>query len=78
MTPNEINVLLHYHCSPTVHPLAKVPAIINATSNLVHWGLLANIEPPYTTTSKGVAHVKQLCTLPLPEQVWVSRTGEVL
>lgn len=78
MTPNELDVLLHYHTTPRHHPRIAAPAVRDAIAKLLGLGLLTDIEPPYTTTSRGAAHVKQLCWLPIPEQAWIGADGKVV
>lgn len=80
MTPNHIEILLHYHVSPVEHPRASAPAVIQATREMVIDGLLVqsvgfNI---FHTTERGAAHVKQICELKLPRPVWIGENGEVI
>lgn len=84
MTPNEIDVLLHYHTSPEAHPRASAPAVKHAIATLLSWGLLTTERAGdvrfYCTTSKGRAHVKQLCDLktPIEKRMWIGADDKVI
>jgi hypothetical protein len=85
LTPNDIEVLLHYYASGVRHPRANFPAVRDATRYFLAQGMLEPVEADdngitirYTTTERGVAHVKQLCSLPLPVRAWVDSTGKII
>lgn len=79
MTPNDIDILLHYHVSPTDHPRLHAPAVKQSISMLIHEGLLYLADNNmYATTDRGFAHVRQLCNLPFPEKAWVGADGKVI
>jgi len=78
-TPNNIEVLLHCHCTNEVHPRIDAPAVIDALAFLYERELI--IMPNrdsqiYRTTKKGAFHVQALCNLPLPVSQWVTPQGE--
>jgi len=79
MTPNDIEVLLHCYYSPEPHPRVDSTAVLESLRSMKQNGL---IEPRdtdvYHTTDRGAAHVKQLCSLAWPVQVWVNDKGEVI
>lgn len=66
MTPNEIEVLIHCHVTPTVHPRANAPAVEDAIQRFLKHGLIEKDDSYYKTTGRGEVHVKQLCSLPWP------------
>ena len=76
-TPSHLDVLLHYHVSPTPHPRAHAPAVKEHTEDLHRLGLLEPAKFSYggkwTTSLKGNAYVASLCAAPLPEAqlAWV-------
>ena len=78
MTPNAIEILIHCHVSPTVHPRSDAPAVKQELQSLEQYGLIRSIAPPgaYTTTERGAAHVAQLCATPWPKQTWVDAQGK--
>ena len=78
MTPNDIEVLLHCHCTCRVHPRRNAPAVQSALVMLVECGLIDpdGDEAYYRTTSRGAAHIAQLCDLGLPTQVWQDAAGK--
>jgi hypothetical protein len=79
MTPNGIEVLLHCHTSPTPHPRVEARAVRDALAMLEDDGMIVSAPgTTYTTTSRGAAHVKQLCRLSLPTQAWIGADGGLL
>ena len=78
MTPNDIEILIHYHVSPEPHPRITAPAVESATLMLEENGLIQRIDGIYRTTERGRAHVEQLCNLDFPRAAWVGANGEVL
>lgn len=72
LTPNEINVLLHYHVCPEQHPRANSPAVVDATQKFLIDGIFDSTgSGRITTTDKGKAFVQMLCETPYPKLVWV-------
>ena len=79
MTPNDIEVLIHCHVSPSVHPRADAPAVRDALRSLEANGLIEQRDQEYYhTTDRGRAHINQLCSLSWPIQAWVNYAGEVI
>lgn len=82
LTPNHIDVLIHHHCCGEPHPHCYAPAVREAIEFFIFQGLLCcNPEDPvnvYRTTPRGAAHVKQLCTVPFPQEAWVGADGQVI
>jgi len=78
MTPNEIEVLIHCHVSPTDHPRKDAPAVRDALQNFLHCELVENVDGIYYTTSRGRAHIAQLCNIEFPAQAWVTKHGEII
>jgi hypothetical protein len=87
-SPAEIEILLHCHCSPEIHPRIDSPCVKSGLVNLEICGLIEpqvykyGIDVTYLsthkTTERGVAHIKQLCSLPLPKLVWADQNGRVI
>lgn len=79
MTPNDIEILIHCHVSPTPHPrLAQNKAVFDS---LERNGLIryhANSIGVYVTTARGAAHINQLCSTPWPKQAWIDSNGRVI
>lgn len=86
MTPNEIEVLLHYHTSPSVHPRIDAPAVRGAIEGFLKNGIFRCgendrgllVKALYETTDKGNALVQMLCNTPYPTQQWVDANGDVI
>lgn len=79
MTPNAIEILIHCHVCPLPHPRCDAPDVADELRSLQANGL---IEPEpgmaggFRTTSRGQAHIEQLCRTPWPVQVWVGADGK--
>jgi len=77
MTPNDIEFLIHCHVSPIVHERIESNAIQETIEYFLEAGLIQYHDNRiYFTTAKGAAHLKQLCNLPLPKQVFVDYEGK--
>ena len=75
MTTNDIEVLIHFHVSPSKHPRAEFAAVRSSISDLQMMDLIEPLEEQgtYTTTGRGKAHIKQIQCLPLPELKWTDK-----
>ena len=80
MSPLEIRILLHCYafCEPWSH--MDNAAHVQIFGHLEEEGLieLSDKSGYYNTTSRGSAHVEQLCQLPWPMQAWVDSNGKVI
>lgn len=87
-SPCNIEVLLHCHYSPEAHPREDAPAVQSSYKLLEECGLIeeqvfrvdvdVSTKNKYKTTERGRAHIKQLCTLPLPNSAWVNENGKLI
>ena len=79
-TPNNIDILIHCHCCADEHPRSDAPAVIKGIQFLVDNGLIMLREKgtTFVTTEKGASHLRQLCNLEFPRQVWISSIGNIL
>ena len=73
MTPTDIEVLLHYHCTVEAHPRRSAPAVQAAIYLFIQAGILMPNAAGtcYTTTLKGQALVHMLCQTPMPVQRFI-------
>lgn len=83
MTPNDIEVLIHCHISPSPHPRIGMSAVAGAIKMLKHNGLIRNESGMddmvcWRTTERGKAFLQVLCDTPLPTQAWVDQDGDVI
>ncbi len=79
MTPNDIEILLHCHTTPGVHPRIDAPYVRSAIDMFVSNGIIEQREGDgYSTTSKGRALVEVLCSTPFPIEAWVDSNGKVI
>lgn len=88
-SPSNIEVMLHFHCSPEPHPRAEALAVAEAIVRFMNEGLLQHrtgrltgessagfrLEP----TARGRAWVQMICSTPMPVMAWKNPvTGEVV
>ena len=84
MTPNDLEILIHYYASRAVHPRAGALAVTDSIQDFIDDGMFTIMEPTdagdsgVRITSKGKAHLEQLLRLPYPEQAWVDTNGNVI
>lgn len=83
MTPNEIEILLHCHTTPIVHPRVDAPAVNSAIEMFLGCSIITineviDADTIYTTTDKGRALVQMLCDVEFPVQVWADDSGKVI
>lgn len=79
MTPNDIEVLIHCHVSPTVHPRHEAPAVKRSILWMLDKEIIkqCSYANQYRTTGKGKALIKMLCDTPIPKKCFVDpRSGE--
>lgn len=71
MTPNEINVLLHYHVCIEEHPRVNARAIEKAIKFWISHGVFTEDGMGVIkVTEKGRTLVEMLCSTPLPVMSW--------
>jgi len=75
MTPNDIEILIHCYVSPVKHPrFEHIEAVLQSFESdelVIHVA-----DGVYQTTRKGEAHVRQLCSLPIPELKFIRYDGK--
>lgn len=72
MTPNDVEILLHFHCSGIPHPRASAPAVRESIARFIDAGALTHGGPAgYMTTAKGDAWVQMICDTPEPIHMYV-------
>ena len=81
MTPNDLEILIHCHVSPTPHPRIDAPAVVQALDDLVECDLIIKhkgCDGVYSTTDRGKAHIEVLCNMSLPEKKWIDPFGRII
>lgn len=73
MTPNDIEILLHYYTTPEPHERVSAPAVIKAIKNFRQRGILEDSDNPsgLRVSEKGEKLVEMLCETPDPINVWI-------
>lgn len=76
LTPIHLKVLMYYFETPGPYP-SNSQEVTDCTIALARHAL---IEPQpegyFRCTDRGLAHVKQILNLPLPQQVWTDAQGK--
>lgn len=79
MTPNDIEILIHCHVSPTRHPRAEAPAVASTLKAFAASGILEQDgDDIYRTTRKGKALMSAICSTPFPVEAWVDGNGKAI
>lgn len=81
MTPNDIEILIHCHVCPSVHPRISAPAVNESITQFCIEGILAVDDEKlgtFKTTDKGAALMRSLCDTPYPKQAWIDQTGKII
>lgn len=81
-TPNNIDVLLHFHLQPNqAHPRSEARAVQEAIFEFLKAGVLLGVvgtEGTYHLTPLGTAWVRALEHVELPRQVFVDEQDRIL
>lgn len=77
-SPNNIEVLLHFHTCPHPHPRIDAPAVKEAIMQFLEIGAIVVFDDTYITTRLGHAWVDALCNTPPPRLVFIDEAGRVL
>ena len=78
MSPSNLEVLIHYHCTASQHLRYEAPAIIEATKKFLRDDIIKvdyGNESGYSTTEKGRAWLSMILKTPYPTQCWVDDNG---
>ncbi|MBT2300392.1 hypothetical protein J7E70_07930 [Variovorax paradoxus] len=71
MTPLQIEMLLHFHTTPTPWPRLNAPACVEAIEGFIRDGLVRDDDPSrYWLTERGEACIRFLCAMPIPVANW--------
>lgn len=79
-TPNDLNVMLHYHGSATPHPRLHAPAVQKSVDNFLARDFLTETNKPgiLEPTERGRIWVRMLCSVQPPECVWLDQQANRL
>jgi len=81
LTPNDIDVLIHFCVCPARHERQDAPAVKESINKFILDGLLrfsSSNSSGYEGTEKGKVHLEQLCKLPYPVRAWVDSNGNLI
>lgn len=74
--PNNLEVLLHFHVSPSVHPRIDAMAVKEAITELREAGMIQPSDRSYTTTDKGKFYIEHLLAVPFPVRTFYIPANE--
>jgi DNA-binding PadR family transcriptional regulator len=78
MTPNDIEILIHYYVSPNPHPRIDAGAVKQAVQAFVKDGIFIEADGDksgYSVTDKGKAWLATILNVPYPKKIWVDGRG---
>ena len=81
ITPNDLEILIHYFVSANPHPRETASAVSNAITRYINDGIFEinmTHRSGYEVTDKGKAWLKTILAVPYPKKVWVDRDGNVI
>jgi hypothetical protein len=81
MTPNDIDILIHYNKGTTEpHPRAGAPAVNESIERFISVGCLEMDKETFKTsiTNKGKALVRMLCKCAPPQAAWIDKDGNIV
>ena len=70
MSPCALEVLIHCHTSPMIHPRSSAPSVIQSIQMLQEAGLIERDDRHYTSTAKGKFYLDHLLSIPFPERTF--------
>ena len=78
LTPNELEILIHYHVCNLQHPRFDAPAVQEAINKFMTMGVFTQ-RNKYYLTKKGKIWLNMILKTPCPECVFVDpRTGQFI
>lgn len=91
MTPNDLEILIHYYTSSKPHPRLSAPAVKASIEEFLAFGILKLREDisagthaditklgMYRLTDKGRAWLSMILKTPYPKQVWIDQSGDII
>ena len=77
MTPNELEILMHYYISPKPHPRIDAPACQETTQKFMDDGIFEfNGGDSYLVTEKGQAWIRMILKTPYPIPAYIDHKGK--
>ena len=78
-SPSDIEVLIHYFVSPTIHPRIDAGAVKSTINTFLKDGIFVSDTTNsnyYQVTEKGRAWLKVIVNTPYPKAIWVDQHGD--
>jgi len=77
LTPNGLEILIHYHVCNFQHPRFDAPAVQEAIDKFIALDVLKRITNQYYLTRKGKVWLQMILETPCPEPIFIDpRTKE--
>lgn len=71
MTPNDLEVLIHYFTSSTEHPRKTAPAVIVSINRFLNDGIFERTDSSIIVTERGGVWLDMILETPYPVMKWV-------
>jgi len=86
MTPNDLDILIHFATTRAPHPRMDSPAAQSSIEQFAAEGVItfdsdripSNGESSYLITNKGRAWLVRILQTPCPRQVWVDEQDRII
>jgi hypothetical protein len=84
MTPNDIEILIHYTVCPSEHLRKTAPAVQESAEKFIELGIFERRDhtedstSSYIATNKGRALLQILCNTPMPEEAWIDQNQNII
>jgi hypothetical protein len=72
ITPNALDILIHYYVSPKQHPRFDAPAVQESIKEFCQKGILKQNNESFITTDKGKAWIEMILETPYPIQKFIN------
>lgn len=70
ISPCTLEVLIHCHVSPMVHPRAEAESVRESLLLLCNEGMITRSDRHFETTAKGKFYLEHLLATPFPERTF--------
>jgi hypothetical protein len=78
MTPNDLDILIHYYVCPDIHERYYAPAVMESCREFVQSGIFVSSgeDGIFSVTEKGRAWMELILNTPMPILKWIDPREE--
>jgi len=77
MTPYNLEILLHHHCSHDEYPYRGAPGYLPEIEDFILKKVLVETSGHYETTDLGKAWIKEILSVDIPEVQYIGSKGKI-